>query len=106
MAAIDYMKVLDIAVQTLDISSQVEIQAIDLTIFQAVITKPDKTKVEIKINVKKYELEIILTKNIFDRNEFLKWLNKFEYNLEQNFFKNISLTCSENKTDYTIKIAY
>ena len=41
MASIDYMKVLDIAVQTLDISSQSEIQALDLTVFQAVILKVD-----------------------------------------------------------------
>jgi len=106
MASIDYMKVLDIAVQTLDISSQCEIQALDLTVFQAVILKPDGTKVEVTINVNKFELEIILHKDVFNGKEFKKWLNKFEYELEQNFFKNISLTHSETKTDYSIKLLY
>jgi hypothetical protein len=104
MATLDYMKVLDVAVQTLNISQQVEIQALDLSVFQAVITQPDGKKINVIINVKKFELEIVLQKDIFNEKEFIKWLMKFEYNLEQKFFKNISLSHSETKTDYRIKI--
>lgn len=106
MASIDYMKVLDIIALTLDMSSQYKIQAADLTIFNAVLSRPGGFKTEITIKIYSYDLEIYLKKNIFIEKDFDKWLNIFEFQLEQVFFKNIALTQSETKTEYRIKIAY
>jgi hypothetical protein len=106
MTDIDYMKVLDIAAQTMDTSSKGEVQALDLSIFKSVITKPDGSKIEITLKIHNFDLEIFLDKKTFSEKELDKWLNKFEYQLEQNFFKNITITHSENKTEYRIKIVF
>jgi hypothetical protein len=106
MASIDFMKVLDTAVITLDLSSKVEFQALDLMVFKATLTNPDGKVNEITMKVNEFDLELYLKKNILGEKEFLKWINKFEFQLEQNFLKNITISHTETKTDYRIKILY
>lgn len=106
MGTVDYMKVLDVIVQTLDLNSQFEIKALDLKIFNAVLTRSDGFKSEVTLKIYPYDLEIYLKKDVFAERDFNKWLKKFEYQLEQVFFKNITLTTSDTKTEYRIKMSY
>ncbi len=106
MPQIDYMKVLDIAALTLETSSHIEIKALDLTIFNAVLIRDDGSELNILVKTSDFELELTLD-NIFSNNkEFEKWLSKFEFQLEQNFFKNISLEHQGNGKKYEIKILF
>ena len=106
MPPIDYMKVLDIAAVTLESSSHIELRAIDLKIFNAEISREDGTIISIQMRVGDYDIELSFEKNVLDRKEFQLWLNKFEFQLEQNFLKNISLAHSESKSEYKIKIEF
>jgi hypothetical protein len=106
MPQIDYIKVLDIAALTLETSSHIEVRALDLTIFNAVLIRDDGSELNILVKTSDYELELTLD-NIFANNkEFEKWLSKFEYQLEQNFFKNISLEHHGSGKEYKIKILF
>jgi hypothetical protein len=106
MPKIDYMKVLDIAALTLEASSHIEVRALDLTIFNAVLTRNDGSEMNILVKTSDYELELTLD-NIFpNTKEFDKWLGKFEFQLEQNFFKNIALEHRDNGNEYKIKILF
>lgn len=104
MAAIDYMKVLDIAAETLDTTSRKEIQALDLKLFKAVITKDDGSSQEIFIKINEFDLELSMEKKNLDKKEFQKWSGKFEFQLEQSFFKNIAIKTSETAHEYKIYI--
>lgn len=104
MPPVDYMKVLDIAALTLESNSHIEVDAVDLKIFNASVSRGDGSLIEIRMRVNDYDLELSLNKKAFNRKEFSKWLAKFEYQLEQSFFKNISIDLSETKNDYKIKV--
>lgn len=106
MPSIDYMKVLDIAAHTLETSSHIEVTALDLKIFKAALTREDGSIIEIFIRVHDYDLELSFSNKILDRKEFQKWLSGFEYQLEQNFFKNISLDYSQSASEYKINIQF
>lgn len=106
MPQIDYMKVLDIAALTLETSSHINVQALDLTIFKAVLIRDDGSELNIIVKTSDYDLELTFD-NIFSNNkEFQKWLRKFEFQLEQNFFKNISLEHHDRGKEYKIKILF
>lgn len=106
MPPIDYMKVLDIAATTMEISSHIEVQALDIKLFKAVLTRDDGSIAEIFIRVGDYDLELSLDKTALNKKEFQKWLSKFEFELEQVFFKNINLKSSETKLEYKINIEF
>lgn len=106
MPQIDYMKVLDIAALTLETSSHIEIKALDLTIFNAVLIRADGSELNILVKTGNYEIELTF-EDIFPSNkEFEKWLSKFEFQLEQSFFKNISLEHSGNEKEHKVKILF
>jgi hypothetical protein len=106
MPPIDYMKVLDIAAFTMETASHIEVNALDLKLFSASLSREDGSIIEILLRVNDYDLELSLNKKAFNRKEFQKWLTKFEFQLEQNFFKNISIEQSESKNEYRVKIMF
>ncbi len=106
MPAIDYMKVLDIAATTMEISAHIEVKAIDLKIFKASFPRDDGSIAEIIIRVGDFDLELSLNKTALSKKEFQKWLGKFEFDLEQAFLKNIHLESSETKLEYKINIEF
>jgi hypothetical protein len=106
MPPIDYMKVLDIAAFTLETASHIELQALDLNLFNAVLTRDNGNTFEILMKINEFDLELSLGKKNLNKKEFHKWLNKFEFQLEQNFFKNISLEPHEAAKEYKIKILF
>jgi len=106
MPPIDYMKVLDIAALTLDTESHIEVKAQDLNIFNASLSSEDGSLFEIQMKINEYDLELSLDKKVMDKKQFQKWLTKFEYQLEQQFFKNISIHQSETKNEYKVKVQF
>jgi len=106
MPAIDYMKLLDIAALTLETSSHIEVNALDLKLFKAVLSREEGSDIEILVKIDEFEIELSFDNKIMSEKEFDKWLRKFEYHLEQHFFKNISIETSESKQDYRVKILY
>jgi len=106
MPPIDYMKVLDIAAQALGTSSHVEVNSLDLKIFNAVIRQDDKSELNILLTVNDYDLELNIDNIFSSKKEFQKWLSRFEFLLEQNFFKNISLVHSGSSQKYKIKVLF
>ena len=106
MPDIDYMKVLDVAALTLEISSHIEVTALDLKLFKAVLTHDNGSVLEIMVKVGDFDLELSLNKNSLDKKEFQTWLKKFEFQMEQVFLKNFTMKISETKQDYKIDIEY
>lgn len=106
MPPIDYMKVLDIAAITLDTLSHIEVNAIDLKLFNAVLSREDGSIIEIQLKLDEYDLELSLDKKFLDIKDFQNWINKFEFQLEQNFFKNIYLEQTVTKKEYKIKMKF
>ncbi len=106
MPPIDYMKVLDIAAFTLETASHIEVNALDLKLFNASLSREDGSLIEILMRVNEYDLELTLNKKVLNRKDFRKWLTKLEYQLEQNFFKNISIEQTESKNEYKIRVQF
>jgi hypothetical protein len=106
MSRIDYMKVLDIAALTLEASSSIELNTLDLKLYNAVLSLNNGNKVEIQMKIDDFDIELTLPKKIMPVKDFKNWLPKFEFQLEQIFLKNITLTHSEAKNDYKIKILF
>lgn len=106
MTSIDYMKVLDIAALTLESESHINVTAKDLNRFTALIKSPEGKDIEFEVNLSEFSMELSVKKEIFDPKELQKWLTKFEYQLEQNFFKNIVIEKSDNSREFIIKIEF
>ena len=106
MPPIDYMKVLDIAAFTLETASHIELRALDLTLFSARLSRDDGSTFEILMKLNEFDLELTFSLDILDKKEFPKWLSKFEFQLEQNFFKNITLEHSRTGKEYKIQILF
>lgn len=106
MPDLDYMKVLDIAAITLGITSHIEVKALDLKLFKAVMTREDGTLFEVLVRTGDFDLELTLDKKVLDKKEFQTWIGKFEFQMEQSFLKNFTLKTNETKLDYKINIEY
>ncbi len=106
MPPIDYMKVLDIAAFTLETASHIELIALDLKLFSARLSRDNGSTFEILMKLSEFDLELSFNKDILGKKEFQKWLNRFEFQLEQNFYKNISLEHHETGREYKIKMLF
>ncbi len=104
MPHIDYMKLLHVAAVTLKTSTQIDLQTLDINYYNARLSRDNGSKIEIQVRVFEFEIELTLSNKILTEKEFIKWLSEFEFQLEQVFFKNITLTHSEKNNAYTIKI--
>lgn len=106
MPEIDYMKVLDIAALTLETSSHIEINALDLRLYRAELVRDDGSIIEIIMKINEFDIELSFSNNVLEKKAFEKWLKNFEYHLEQNFYTNISIETSAAKQEYRIKILF
>ena len=106
MASIDYMKVLDIAALTLESESHINVEALDLKKFKAVIKSPEGRDIDFYVNLSDFSMELSVKRDMFEPKQLQKWLAAFEYQLEQNFFKNIVIENSENSREFRIKIDF
>lgn len=106
MPPIDYMKVLDIAAFTLETASHIELVALDLTLFSARLSRDDGSTFEILMRLGEFDLELSFSQDILDKKEFEKWLSRFEFQLEQNFFKNITLEHRRTGKEHKIQIQF
>ncbi|HOP64312.1 MAG TPA: hypothetical protein PK358_01555 [Spirochaetota bacterium] len=106
MTSIDYMKVLDIAALTLGSESHIQVKNVDINRLEAVIKSTGGEDIRLDVFLRDFSMEISLKKDSLEPKKIKKWLPSFEYQLEQNFFKNIVIENSENSREYRIKIDF
>jgi hypothetical protein len=108
MAKIEYMKVLDIIAKLFNAEKDLHVDAIhdEADIFTAHMIDLNENRYECKLINHKYKMDISFSKDYMDKYAFKNWLSNFEWELEQQFFVNISLTVDPEATEYRIKISY
>ncbi|HPS58272.1 MAG TPA: hypothetical protein PK514_09215 [Spirochaetota bacterium] len=105
MPNIDYKIIFDAAASALDASSNVIIEAKEPNTYSAGITMENGTVIKFTAIPGEYSLELSLPKESLERREYIKFMSRFEFNLEQKFFKNIKFDPQETSKDYRIKIS-
>lgn len=106
MPHIDYMKLLHIAANTLETSTQVDLNTLDINYYKAVLSRADRSNFEMLVRVHEFEIELAFSNKILTKKEMQKWLPKFEFQLEQNFLKNIEITQTESNNEYKLRIQF
>lgn len=106
MSHVDYMKVIDIAASSLEPSCSLKVNALDMKLYSAEITLADDSLVKIKIRINEYSLDLTIMKSDLTFKTFSKWIKTFEYNLEQDFYKNIKMTVVQNNNEYQLNVAF
>jgi len=106
MTSIDYMKVLDIAALTMGSESHIQVKNVDINRLEAVIKSSSGEDICLDVFLRDFSMELSLKKDNLEPKKIKKWLPSFEYQLEQNFFKNIIIEDSENSREYRIKIDF
>lgn len=105
MANIDHKKIFDAAASALEASANVNIEAKDLNAFSAGITMENGSVIIFSAITGEYSMDLSLAKQSLNRREYTKFISRFEYNLEQKFYKNIRIEQQETSKDYKIKIS-
>jgi len=107
MSKIDYMKVIDIISKVFNVDTNFELNASHekVDIFEIKMQSNDG-EINYKILLYEYYLEIIFKKTIFENRNYSKWVNDFEYELEQTFFINVKLEKNDNPSKYILKINF
>ena len=107
MKTIDYMKVIDIVSKLFGASKNAELTAHhekEVDIFDITTTCADERELSYRILLQQYKMAIIIEKKYFQSVKFHKWLSRFEYEMEQTFYKNIKIDTTEEAINYTINI--
>ncbi len=107
MSNIDYMKVIDIIAKTFDVAKTYELNAHHdkVDIFDVTMEGKDITR-NCRIYMRKYELQIEFNRDYYDMRGFNKWLGKFEYELEQEFLRNIKLDVDHDSAVYKVIVHF
>ena len=106
MPNVDYKKIFDAAASALEASANVIIEAMDLNTYSAGITMENGSVVKFMAILGEYSIELSLPKESLEHREHLKFMSRFEYNLEQKFYKNIKFESQETSKEYKIKISF
>lgn len=106
MSDVDYNKIFYAAASALDASANVTVEALDLDTYTAGITLENGSLLTLTAVSGEYSIELSLAKESLKRREYIKFLSRFEYNLEQKFFKNIKFESREMSGEYRIKISF
>ena len=106
MSTIDYMKIIDIISKSFDADRNVDLTAKHekIDIFNVVMTLHAGGTVAYRINLHKYELEVIIEKKYFVAKKFKRWLSNFEYDLEQEFKTNVKVNHEEDVMTHHVKL--
>lgn len=107
MADIDYMKIIDIISDLMSSEKKVDIKSaennkIKSFIVEAAINKG--IKLNYTLSLKSSHIEIEINSRYFKEIPIEKWIKKFEFSLEQLFYKNIGVTYTQKHEQYIISI--
>ncbi len=108
MTTIDYMKVIDTISDTLGAVSARTMDAVHDKIdrFDCTVPLSATDSVQFSLYLHKYYLLFTMKKVEMSERDFEKWLSRFEYQLEQQFVRNIRLEKKESVTEYRIEIHF
>ena len=109
MADYDYIKVLDIIAKTLNADKFDVVASHDkFDKYEAEITCDDGSVKKCSLNITgKYQMDLSMSVKSFTGGEFFeKWLDKFEFHLEQAFKVNIKIKWEIDAGEYRIKILF
>jgi len=106
MANVDYMKVFSAAAASLNMSEDLNVAAVDINKYSALIKKNDTVEIEFIAELENSAIELTISKNSIPVKDYQRFLSNFEYNLEQKFFKNIQPVSTETGKEYRIKISF
>lgn len=106
MSNVDYKQIFNAAASALNGSSSLSIEAQDLDTYSADITIENGSVIKFTAILGEYTLELSVTKESIGGREYEKFMPRFEYNLEQKFFKNFKLEPFETSREYKIKISF
>lgn len=107
MKTIDYMKVIDIVGKLFGANKKAELTAHhnkETDIFDVKTSCADGKELSYRILLQQYNMAIIIEKKYFKSVKFHKWISRFEYEMEQTFYKNIKIDTTEEAINYKIKI--
>lgn len=106
MSHVDYMKVIDIAAASLKPGTAPKVNAVDIQLYAAEVEISDNASVKFQIRIGDYNLDFTIEKDNLPSKEFSKWVKVFEYQLEQNFFRNIKVSFTENSDEYRMSVMF
>jgi hypothetical protein len=109
MSKIDYRKVIELMAKSLKYEKKVETTnpEKEINIFEVEFTSINDSIKICRITVNEYDLEIGFPKKYFtDHREYDKWINAFEYELEQSFFKNIKIDLGDDLMNHKIRVHF
>lgn len=107
MKTLDYMKVIDMVSKLFGANEKAELTAHhdkETDIFDVKTICADGRELSYRILLQKYNMAIIIEKKYFQSVKFRKWISRFEYEMEQTFYKNIKIDTTEEAINYTINI--
>jgi len=108
MTTIDYMKVIDTIAETMGAVSKVTMDAEHDKVdrFDCTVPLVEGESHKFSLYLHKYFLQFTMSKDEMEDREYAKWLSKFEYALEQQFFRNIRLERKEGVAEYRLEIHF
>ena len=108
MSKIDYLKVIDLMARTLKLDQHVDVSnpGEEFNIFSVTMTGINIESKECKIVVNEFDMDVFFKKTYFTEHDFDKFTSRFEYELEQTFFKNIEMDFDEDVVNYKMKIHF
>ena len=108
MSRIDYLKVIDLMARTLKLDQHVDVSnpEKEFNIFAVEMKGINEDVKHCKLVVRDFDMDLIFKKIYFTESEFEKFTSKFEYDLEQTFFKNIEMDFDEDVVNYKVTIKF
>ncbi len=108
MTTIDYMKVIDTIAETMGAIANVTMDAEHDKVdrFDVRVPLTGEQFILFSLYLHKYFLNFTMKKEEMTDKEFARWLSKFEYALEQQFFRNIRLERKESVAEYRLEIHF
>jgi hypothetical protein len=109
MKTIDYMKVIDIISMLFGGDKKADLTAHhekETDIFDIKNTCADKTELSYRILLQHHNMVLLIEKQYFKSVKFPEWISRFEYEMEQTFYRNIKIDINEEATNYRINITF
>ena len=108
MSKIDYLKVIDLMARTLKLDQHVDVANPDkeFNVFAVEMKGINEDIKQCRLVVRDFDMDLVFKKIYFTEQEFEKFISRFEYDLEQTFFKNIEMDVDEDVVNYKVKIHF
>ena len=111
MAAGEYRKIIDVLARSLGAGNSVELNYAHDTnhkidVIDVALKTAEGEDMECRVYLRPDFLEIGIPKKFFTPKKYAKFISRFEYDLEQHFFRNMHLISSEEGAEYKVRVEY